>query len=252
MNGAGISGILLDPSKNMILVLDFQYLGVGRVRFGFDINGYIYYCHEFVHANETSGVYMSSPNLPVRWEIVATGTASGNTTLKAICCCVISEGGHNPKGLVFNHNLGNTPKSASQGVRVPVVSLRLKPTFNRVPVLPLKSDTMSTGNQNCLMEYWLLRAGGTASLTSATFSISPHTQSSVNIDIDATSLTIGDAVRIGSDYISSVSKDSEIILSNYKVLSNIAGTSDILCITAMGIGGNATGVHNSLTWLEEF
>jgi hypothetical protein len=79
MDGTGASGITLDFSKAQILVIDFEWLGVGRVRMGFVVDGIVYYCHQFNHANSVSTVYMSTPNLPVRYEIDNDGTGAAST-----------------------------------------------------------------------------------------------------------------------------------------------------------------------------
>jgi hypothetical protein len=63
------SGILLDTSKVYILVIDLQWLGMGRVRVGFDVGGQIVYVHQFKHANVGTTVYMRTANLPIRWEM---------------------------------------------------------------------------------------------------------------------------------------------------------------------------------------
>jgi hypothetical protein len=90
LDGTGPSGINVDWSKNFILVIDFQFLGVGRVRWGADIDGQIVYFHESKHANNLSSVYMSSPNQPIRYEIRATGAAE--SSFQMICAAVNSEG----------------------------------------------------------------------------------------------------------------------------------------------------------------
>ena len=45
MDGTGKGGHVLDLSKSQILIIDAQWLGVGRVRIGFDLDGVIYYVH---------------------------------------------------------------------------------------------------------------------------------------------------------------------------------------------------------------
>ena len=45
-------------------MIDYEWLGVGRIRFGLAIGAGIIYVHEINYANSQSGVYMSSPNLP--------------------------------------------------------------------------------------------------------------------------------------------------------------------------------------------
>ena len=80
-DGTGPSGLTLDFTKSQIYVIDFQWLGVGRVRCGFDIDGQLYYAHEFLHANHTAGVFMSTPSLPIRWEIRNTNTTTSGSKI---------------------------------------------------------------------------------------------------------------------------------------------------------------------------
>lgn len=93
MDGSGPSGYILDLDATQILLLDFEWLGVGRVRCGFVFNGIPYYVHQFVHANDPTftTVYMSTPNLPLRYDIQSDGTSAG--ALDHICSTVMSEGG---------------------------------------------------------------------------------------------------------------------------------------------------------------
>ena len=66
MDGTGPSGVTIDWSKVQIFVMDFEWLGVGRVRFGLVNNGIVYYVHYYSGANNDTKVYMTTPNLPVR------------------------------------------------------------------------------------------------------------------------------------------------------------------------------------------
>jgi hypothetical protein len=95
MDGEGTSGKTLDFTKCQIFVIDYEWLGVGRVRFGFNIDGVTYYCHEVKNANSVSNVYTKSPNLPVRYEVRSQG---GTATMKQICASISSEGGKQPTG----------------------------------------------------------------------------------------------------------------------------------------------------------
>lgn len=102
-DGNGPSGIVLDLTKAQILVIDYEWLGVGRVRVGFNVDGVTYPAHQFKHANVVDSVYMTTPNLPLRYEIESDGTGTGDkiggsAVLEAICSTVISEGGEDPIG----------------------------------------------------------------------------------------------------------------------------------------------------------
>lgn len=126
------SKINLDLTKLQIFHIDFQWLGAGRVRFGFNIGGSLIYVHEELHANKDDVVFMKTPTLPIRYEIFNTGVTSSPTTLEEICCSTVSEGGYSLPGLEFSANVGVTPRSvpAASGL-IPVFAIRLK---NNLPV----------------------------------------------------------------------------------------------------------------------
>lgn len=87
------SGISLNVFRQQILTIDAQFLGAGRIRTGFNIDGAPVYAHWFNNANSNdTAPYMQTFNLPVRYEIESVATTTGST-LQAICCEVESEGG---------------------------------------------------------------------------------------------------------------------------------------------------------------
>jgi hypothetical protein len=106
MNGAGPSGKTIDWTKTQIMYIDFEWLGVGRARMGFLIDGKVIYAHAFNNANSLSTVYMRTPVLPLRYKIGGNGSQTGNHTLTCICASVAVEGGEQPIG---------RPRSASSG-----------------------------------------------------------------------------------------------------------------------------------------
>lgn len=132
LDGSGISGFSLDTSKANIFFIDFEWLGTGRVRMGiFDDNGRPITCHEFRNTNELFTVYMTTANLPVRFEIENVGTAASATTMNQICVSVISEGGfESERGLFQTANTGTS--STSVTTRRAILSIRPKATFNSI------------------------------------------------------------------------------------------------------------------------
>lgn len=126
--GPNPSGITLDITKSQIFEISFQWLGVGRVRMGFNIDGTSVPVHEFLHANNTEGVYMQTPTLPIRYEIENTGTAASATTLEQICGMVASEGGKLLPGAEFS--VGHTwAQERAVTTRTPILAIRLKNEF---------------------------------------------------------------------------------------------------------------------------
>lgn len=127
LDGTGPSRITLDPTKVQIFMIDFQWLGVGRVRFGFVIDGVEVLCHEINHANTDTVVYMTTPTLPIRYEIRNTGTSASSTTLEQICSSVSSEGGYEVPGMEFSVGNGITRNAVT--AREPILLIRLKNAF---------------------------------------------------------------------------------------------------------------------------
>ena len=94
-DGTGPSGITHDFADNTIMFWDYEWLGVGRLRCCIVWEGSVYLLHEFNHQDQT-GVYMTSPNQPLRWEMRQSGAGSG--TMTTICATVGSEGAINEAG----------------------------------------------------------------------------------------------------------------------------------------------------------
>lgn len=145
LNGAGESAIQLDISKVQIFIIDFAWLGFGAVRFGFMMDGVIVYCHEFHHANNIDSVYLSTPNLPVRYHIISSG-ATG--TLKQVCCSVMSEGGLDKwmsRGASTNnrHVECNTINSLYA-----ILGIRLKSGYLDITAFPTNINVISETNDD--------------------------------------------------------------------------------------------------------
>ena len=83
----------LDWSNANLMMVDYQWLGVGRVRFGLNISGQTVYFTEHNCANNEPNVYMSSPNQPIRYEIRQLGVGSGYFDM--LCSQVSTEGALN-------------------------------------------------------------------------------------------------------------------------------------------------------------
>lgn len=127
LDGKGISGKTLNLSGANIFLIDYEWLGVGRVRYGFVIDGKICYCHAFNNAGNVQGAYIKTPNLPVRAELRQTG--AGTASMKMICSSVMSEGGADFTGVTKAIDSGDYPGlTIAAGARRAVVGVRLQPT----------------------------------------------------------------------------------------------------------------------------
>ena len=190
-DGTGPSGITLDLTKTQILFIQAQWLGVGRVICGFDIDGKLYAAHEFLNANNLTVPYTQTFNLPVRMEMRNTGTSAGGTTY-FVCCSVQSEGGEAIRGFPYSANNGVTRDAVT--TREPVFSLRPKATFNSVTNrghIELAEYFLNATTNNALYE---VVVGGT--LTGASWA-SVSANSLAEYDIAATAITGGETAISG-------------------------------------------------------
>lgn len=243
LDGTGASGITLDLEAAQIGVIDFEWLGVGRVRVGFVIDGLIYYVHYFNHANDPTfdSVYMSSPNLPLRYSIESDGVSS--STLDHICSSVISEGGIEKTGILRVVDNDAVPLTAlSTGVTYAMLGIRLKQTHLDITVIPETLSVMCSTND---LFRWSLLFNPTVS---GVFAYSDVTNSSIQKAIGTNANVISDAgLEIASGYASSQSRESDQALNTaQRIGSTILGVPDglILAITPLSSNMSAYGSLN--------
>lgn len=135
----------LQFNKTNIFVTDLEWLGVGRVRCGFIIDGEIKWCHEFNHANYGTKVYMTSATLPLSYRIHNAGTIASAATLKQICCSVMSEGGYEPTGPIYTGGAGIAGvKSVTSETLFAAIRMASGRTDNLV--MPAQIDAAVDGN----------------------------------------------------------------------------------------------------------
>lgn len=242
MDGNGPSGVNIDTSKTQIFVIDFQWLGVGRVRMGFDIAGKVVYCHEFLHANVLDVVYMSNPNLPVRYEIENTGVAASATTLEQICAQVGAEGLTPPRVAPYAGDRGGRTVSLNTTFK-PVISIRLKSGSLGRYVKLKDFYVVTTTNDNLI-----IRLIWNTSLTGASW-VSAGADSAVEFDVSSTAISGGEALQASAftNRIRGVSTgiDDELFLG-YDLDS---GDSDIITVIARTSSGSANGL-GGMNWVE--
>ena len=193
-DGNGASAFNLDITKTQLVWIDFQWLGVGRVRCGFVHNGEYVLAHEFQNSNNLANVYMSTPNLPVRCEIVNTGVTTGGY-FDQICSTVMSEGGYVEVGQDWG--VTNNLRTVTAGQTLPVMAIRLKNTFKTYPnrmVVRMGNLNMFSDGEN--IKYRLLKLPDAGNITANVWT-SVDEDSGVEYNIDATAFTDGDELDNG-------------------------------------------------------
>jgi hypothetical protein len=251
MDGTGVSGITLDLTKTQILFIQAQWLGVGRVVVGFDIDGVLMPVHQFLNANTLAVPYTQSFNLPVRLELRNTGASTG-ATIQFVCCSVQSEGGSEARGFPFS--APPTITTTAVTTRRPVLSIRPKATYNsrtnRAHIEDLVFTLRATNNDSM----YEVVVGGT--LTGAAFA-SADTNSTAEYDTTATAIANG--VTIISGFVISgsgsnagvTSRDTDIrnplVLSQIDALTANQINVSIVCTSFSGTS-NITALAN---WHEQ-
>jgi hypothetical protein len=255
LDGTGISGITLDISKTQILIIDFEWLGVGSIRIGFVINGIIYYVHMFQNANINTVVYMSIPNLPCRYEISNDGTGAVSS-LTHICSSVSSEGGVNITGMTRSVDRGSTGfATLANSSYYPILAIRLKSTHLFATINILNITILNTTTSTFLWKLWL-----NPTVVGTALSFSELGNSAIeysNATTNATTLTDGSGIILISSYdqdanFSRLARLYTPSVTDLKLGSTIAGVSDIIVVAVAVIDGGAETFYASLIFTESW
>ena len=243
MDGTGESGITLDFTKSQILMFDYEWLGVGRVRFGFVINGIPVYVHEFNHANILSGVFMSVPNLPLRYEIENDGTGAAST-LEQICASVMTEGGNQELGrLGYKSTEGTHLDANTANVLYALIGLRLK-SSNIGAVVKEISASFVAATPDAFE--WVLLSNPTVA---GAFTYVDEANSAVQVAIGATANTVTGGRQIIGGFAAEQSSVTNPIVNASYIGAAIDGTLDeiVLCIRPLSTNLDIDG---GITWRE--
>ncbi len=251
-DAANPSGITLDITKAQIFVIDFQWLSAGRVRFGIEIGGIITYVHEHNVANSAIIPWASTPNLPLRYQIITT-TSSGVCSMRCICAAIISEGGREPTGItMYQSTAGAGVTTGVENTIYAVIGLRLKTTHLGTAIRILTASIQVQTATEFLE--WILIHNPTVA---DTFTYSDVTNSAVQRALGATANTVTNGTYISGGYVETGSHAAggEAITSGppstLELGSDISGSRDTVVLCVRPIGGVSTAtVEGALTWRE--
>lgn len=263
LNGTGLSGLTLDFRKTQLFVIDMEWLGVGRIRFGFYVYGKIQYCHQVTNINILTRPYTNSINLPICYSIHSTTLVGSSNNFKQICSTVISEGGYAPLGRPFSISTGSpTPVTITSNVEEPILFLRgntSNTNYNHQNIIP-KSISMICSSTNDLILYKLvLFLAGTYTGTTPSWN---NVNSDYSVAQYAGNLASGynstNGIILDEGYfygrgINTISALGDVFTSQVlQVTSNITNESDILVLTATFVttGGSTTNVFGTISWQE--
>ena len=235
------SGLSLDSSALVVLVVQYGWLGGAGVRFGFEFDTKVVWAHWAPMSGLTSP-FMDRPALPVRWEISGTSAASMVST----CGAVLTSGGlSNVEAIQVSH-LMETPRTVGT-TWLPLLSVRLDPATPRGLIKP-KYWSIMTDDAALVMVRISLRG----SLTGGSWASSSGPVSQV----DEAATAISGGIYESSGFLNATGSgansggviggaiDSKLIAS-----SDFSGVPDTLSIECRVASGTAD-IYGSITWEE--
>lgn len=238
LDGTGPSGFNLDFRYAQLMVIDYEWLGVGRIRCGFYVDGKPLYCHTFSNYNILSAPYITSGNQPVRYEIRQTGAGSG--LLKHICSSVMSEGGEQYIGTTLTAEMSSLVAVPATVYR-PVIAVRLNPTAHDLALVVKNIHILNTGVNDAIYKAVFNPTITGGSLNFRNLPYSPNVQFADG----SASLGLSGGYDFASNYAGkgnsavAAGTGGVELLGELSVLgTKINGTPDILVVAGKGIGGN--------------
>jgi len=240
MDGTGPSGKILNLTASQIFFFDVEWLGVGRIRYGVFQSGIPTYVHQITNANalpSNAPVYMSTPNLPLRYELVLSGSTP--SSMHHICSAVASEGGIEKTGPVRSADFprGGT-LTINAGSQAALIAIRPKLARRSSTIIPRSiSISNQAGNQNYK---WAISLNPT---TGSNFTWVDVPNSSVQYATGSTAMLItGEGTKLVSGYVSTTADNVEIPFDPaFGGLGiDINGVADTLVVWVYNFGTNTT------------
>lgn len=229
-----------------ILEIDIEWLGVGRVRYGFVLNGLLIYAHEQNHASAgLQQVYMSNPNLPIRWEIRATDTISGTRSLRAICGSVDSEGGYARTGVTASADMGVTGRQVAGGTIGEILAVRTQAPFTEFSTAIMQSVSLLASTSSNFL--WRLVYNPTET---AAGTWNPITGTIMEQNTGRT-VTPDTGIRIASGYVSGDVNSVDVVENPVLTFgTELDGTTDVFSLQVGNLSGGNETYLGAMTWRE--
>ena len=249
MNGLGPSGNTLDITKAQIYTMDYEWLGVGRVRYGVVQKGVLIYVHEINNYNSLDTVYLRNPNLPIRYEMSTHKNTTTGSLMTQICSTVISEGGFDNTGkrVVITSNNGATIGASEYDA---VLFIRYNSNSSKgAQIVPEQLDLLvKPGNSSTFAGRWELLVNPTVTNAVTYNNASGSVVTQVGV-VAAGNIITNPGTIIATGYFAGTSANSvaEMVTIDpyYGLGRKIDGTSDVLAIGIKTIDNTYT-VYPSL------
>ena len=234
-----------DPTKYYLWQIDFLWQGGGPVTLYVFDGKNRKKLHTFEHSGSGDVAYMKTPNLPIRFEILNTGTTTAQQF--DMSCVQLSTEGKNLVG-IQNRTASNVDAGGANintSSYKPLITIRLKSNYVRALINLLETKVLATTNDD--ISFRLIK-NGTLSGSPTWASVGP--ESEVEFDVDASSVSGG--VVLDEGFVAKNAGIPSNISDTFEVIqSDFDGNPDTLTLAAKSLTTSAT-VYGALTWSEVF
>lgn len=254
-DGTGPSTLTLDETKIQLFVIDFLYLGSGRVRFGFNIGGITFYAHYIQTANVGTLPFIQHATLPFQALVTSTVSVAA-ATLTFKCVSIDSEGQYS----ILPRSIFSTPQTATvavaNGARTHIISIRPKTIFkglsNIAALFVTELNISNNGTATCFYEVVL----------GANFSVAP-TWADVDTNYSASEYATGGTYNnltngyvIASGYVASLgtqkeTKEIKLPLPYNITLDRSGAVRSLGTLTILGTGNGVGATINASLEISE-
>jgi hypothetical protein len=254
LDGNGPSGITIDPSKALLLIIETSWLGVNIVKMGFKVGVSLVWCHVWEH-NNLQVPYIRYAKLPIRYEIENVSAADTSCSMRSMCASVQIEGDQDDNNSVRGINLSycdDSERFVLKGDWFPIFSIRLSSASLR-RTIAITSLNINTGTRG--IKWRLVLNPVLIDPNWTTFLSHPDSQAEFDVSTEICGKVDGSLVgfpfesgTVGPDFTMyyDISSSSDITLN-----ADIAGNSDIICLQACGISNTAKFSY-TINWQEQF
>ena len=247
-DGTHFTGLDMDLTASQIFLIDFESLQVGTVRFGVVVDGQILYLHEMNHANILNAAYFSTPNLPLRYELVNDGTGAA-ASFECICSTVISECGSQETGITRYVSTATHVDANSTSAVYAVVGVRLKTTALDSVVTIAGFSMINTAATTNDFEWRLILNPTVAGADGDAFTYADVDNSAVQVAYGKTANTVTEGTVIAGGFAQGNETTQALINSLYYLGATIAGVRDTMVLCVRPLSANED-IHGSLTLKE--
>lgn len=233
----------IDLTKSQLIFIDYQWLGVGRMRFGMVFDGKVYYLTDHTSTNTENTVYMSSANQPIRYEIRQNGVGSGYFDM--ICSSYSSEGPLVNGLYKITSIIHDTSTTLStSGVKYPFIGFRLRESYRAANTDMINFNILNTSNDNYV---GTVEFNPTLSST-PTWTVLENTPFEYSLQNGTPTVTVSGYIlasiigQAGTTAVSVLDVSENIL----QVGENVNGTRDEIWVCIKPLGANATfsGIAN--------